>query len=149
MIKVFLDTSVILAASKSKNGGSSYILMLCRKGNIQGFISRYVVYEAKTSSVTVLDQPEKQRLNFLLLQCRLAVVDEAQEKDIQKYHSIIEKKDVPIIAAAHSQKVDYLLTLNTKDFMQTKVTNYVKPMKIATPKNFITIEKNRQPSNII
>lgn len=137
MTKVFLDTSVILAASKSKNGGSSYILMLCRKGSIQGYVSRYVIYEAKKTSSSLLNQQEKQRLNFLLLQCKLRIIMEPSEQEIEKYNRLIEKEDVPIIAAAKLNNIDYLLTLNIKDFMRASLKEAVKPMKIETPKNFI------------
>jgi len=141
MIKIFIDTSVILAASKSKSGGSSYIFMLCRKEKVQGYISRYVIYEAKTKSPSLLTQQEKQRLNFLLLQCNLILVTEPLDRDIQKYIRVIEKKDAPILAAAKSVNVHYLLTLNTKDFMQENVKKWMYPMQKATPKDFLQKEK--------
>ncbi len=141
MIKLFIDTSVILTASKSKSGASSYICMLCRKRKVQGYISRYVIYEAKTKSTYLLTSQEKQRLNFLLLQCSLIIITEPSDADIQTSIQIIEKKDAPIIAAAKSVSVDYLLTLNTKDFMQTKVKEWIKPTQIITPKAFLKKEK--------
>lgn len=137
MIKIFIDTSIILAACKSKSGGSSYIFMLCRKGKVQGYISRYVIYEAKTKSPSLLTQQEKKRLNFLLLQCKLIITSEPLEKDIQKCTKVIEKKDAPILAAAKSMNVHYLLTLNTKDFMKEKVKKWIHPIQIATPKDFL------------
>lgn len=146
MIKVFLDTSVILSACMSKAGGSSYVLMLCRSEKITGFISRYVIYEAKKTSTTLLSGLEKQRLNFLLLQCKLKIADEPLDKNIQKYYPLIEKKDAPIIATAQSSHVDYLITLNTKDFMQKKLKSKVSPLEIVTPKDFIAINKDAIPS---
>ncbi|MBI4009505.1 PIN domain-containing protein [Candidatus Roizmanbacteria bacterium] len=142
MKNVFFDSSVILAASKSKSGGSSFILMLCRKGRIKGYISRYVVYEIKKSS-SILNQQEKQRLNFLILQCKLEIIDEPSEKLNEKYYSMINKKDASILASAISTTMDYLLTLNTKHFMTPELKIAVKPMKIVTPKDFIIIEKFR------
>lgn len=141
MRKIFIDTSVILAASKSKSGGSSYVLMLCRKGVIKGHVSRYVVYEAKTKSTTLLTQKEKMRLNFLVLQCNLEIVNEPSEKEIQKYTQFIEKKDAPILAAAKSVGAHYLLTLNTKDFMKERVRKCMRPIQIATPKELLQKEE--------
>ena len=141
MIKIFIDTSIILAASKSKSGGSSYVFMLCRKVKIQGYISRYVIYEAKTKSPSLLSQHEKQRLNFLLLQCNLILVAEPLDRDIQAYTMVIEKKDAPILAAAKSVNIHYLLTLNTKDFMKEKVRDSMRPIQITTPKDFLQKER--------
>ena len=142
MKKVFFDTSVILAACKSKSGGSSFILMLCRKGKIKGCISRYVVYEIKKSS-SILSQQEKQRLNFLILQCKLEITEDPPKKIVEKYYSIINKKDAPILASAISANTDYLVTLNSKHFMRPELKIAVKSMKIVTPKDFINIERFR------
>lgn len=142
MKKVFFDTSVLFSACKSKAGGSSFIFMLCRKGKIQGMISRYVIFEIKQTT-SELTQREKQRLNFLILQCKLQMVNEAPERIIESFHSIINKKDAPIVASANLNSSDYLLTLNTKHFMNPKLKTAVRPMKIVTPKDFIINEKLR------
>jgi len=140
MNKIFIDTSVILAASKSKTGGSSYVMMLCRKKVINGCVSHYVVYEAKTKSVNLFTQQEKRRLNFLLLQCNIEIVNEPLEKEIQKYTQFIEKNDAPILAAAKMVGAHYLLTLNTKDFMKDKVRKCMHPIQVATPKDLLQKE---------
>jgi len=141
MKKVFIDTSILIAASKSKIGGARYILMQCRKGLLQGYISRYVIYEAKKQ--VQLTQLEKQRLNFFLLQCRLRIVDEPETAEIKKYYTFIEEEDAPIVAAAKLMNVDSLITLNTRDFMSKKLKEYAQPMEIVTPKGFIKVEKDR------
>lgn len=115
--------------------------MLCKKGTIQGYISRYVIFEAKKNATLLLDQKEKKRLNFLLLQCHMVIVDEPSDKDIRRFATVIERKDSPILAVAEFARVDYLLTLNTKDFMGEEVKKSMKPIHIVTPKDFLKGEK--------
>lgn len=136
MKKVFFDSSILLAAARSKSGGSSNILMRCRRKEIQGYISRFIIYEVKKPA-HLLKQKEKQRLNFLLLQCKLIIANEPSDEEIKIASKFIKIKDAPILAAALANKINYLITLDRSDFMKTTVQDYVKPMKILTPKDFI------------
>lgn len=141
MKKVFIDTSVLIAACKSRTGGASYVLMQCRKGLVKAYISRYVIYEAKKQ--IQLNQVEKQRLNFFMLQCKLLIGKEPTQSEVSNYYSFIESKDAPIVAAAKSVAADYLITLNTKDFMSERLKEFIRPIQIITPKKFIQLEKNK------
>ncbi len=139
MKKVFIDTSVLIAACKSKIGASSYVLMLCKKGLIQGYISRYVIYESKKQQF--LSQIEKKRLNYFLLQCNLHIAPEADESVVHRYSRYIESKDAPILAAATNASIEYLVTFNTKDFMTKKLKELHDTPVILTPKKFIAVVK--------
>jgi len=137
MITVFIDTSVLFSACLSKSGASAFILGLCRKNKIKGCISQYVLSEIKRNTVQKLNQLEKQRLNFYILQSNLTIVDNPTLEEIAMYEKVLNSKDAPILAAAMKNKVDYLATFNIKDFFLPQVKNYVKPLIILKPRDFI------------
>lgn len=141
MITVFIDTSVLFSACLSKIGASALILGFCRKNKIKGFISRYVLSEVKRNATHKLDQLGKQRLNFYILQSNLNIVDSPTSEEIKICQEVLNSKDAPILAAAMKNKVNYLITFNTKDFLLPKVKDFVKPLTILTPRNFVMLVK--------
>ncbi len=55
---------------------------------------------------------------------------------MREANKVIELGDAPILAAVKSEKIDYLITLDTKHFKNSKVTNYIKT-PIVTPGEFL------------
>lgn len=137
MITVFIDTSVIISACFSKIGASALILGLCRKNKIKGYISRHVMSELKRNAAHKLDQTGKQRLNFYILQSNLNIVNNPTIQEIKSCQKVINQKDAPILSAAIKNNVEYLITFNIKDFLLPNVKNFVKPLIIITPREFI------------
>lgn len=137
---VFIDSSVLFSACKSRYGASAQILAYCKKEKIKGRISLYVIAEVKRNIAYETDQKVKQRLNMFLLSSKLKLV-EPSETEKNKCEEIINQKDAPILASAISSQVDYLLTLNTKDFKGSELKTAVEQMKIMIPKDFIQTEK--------
>lgn len=140
MITVFIDTSVLLSACLSKAGSSAFILGSCRKNKIKGLISQHVLSEIKRN-VEKLDQLGKRRLNFYILQSNLNIVENPTQEKIDTCKEVINSKDSSILAAAIQYKADYLVTHNTKDFLLPRVRNFVKPMTILTPRDFVILIK--------
>lgn len=139
MISVFIDTSVLFSACLSKIGASALILGFCRKKTIKGYVSRYVLSEIKRNAGKKLDQLGKQRLNFYVLQSNLAITDDPIFEEIQIFQKLINIKDAPILAAAVKNKTDYLITHNTKDFLMSEIKNFIKPLTILTPRDFVRL----------
>lgn len=137
MIKVFFDSSILVAASASKTGGSSYLLGLSRQKKIKGLVSLDSVGEARKNVNLKLGLKRKQRFIFYLKNAKLKLVPEPLAEEIAECEKIIFAKDAPILAAAKKSKANYLVTLNRKHFFQPKVINFAKPLKIVTPKDLI------------
>jgi len=137
MKTVFIDSSVLIAACKSRVGASASILIYCRKQIIHGCISQYVISEVKRNISRESDQKIKQRLNMYLQQFHLLVYKEPTLEEISMASIVINLKDAPILAAALKSNATTLITLNTKDFMKPAVRKFVNPLKIVTPRNFI------------
>jgi predicted nucleic acid-binding protein len=110
-IKVFLDSSVIIAGLSSRSGGSYEVLALAELGIITPYVSEQVVNEVLRNVQKKL--PGSVDLFYMLFK-RLAfiLVDPAAD-DLILAKTLINEKDAPIIAAAMTSKVDWLLSLDS------------------------------------
>lgn len=143
MRRIFLDSSVLIAATGSKSGASALILSYCRKEIIEGYICKYVFIESKRNVQNKFNEQQKQRFNALILKSNLTVIEDPKEEIEMQYVDTISAKDALVLAAAHILHVDYLITHNTKDFMKSRVQKKVYPTQIVTPKKYVHILKKQ------
>jgi len=92
MKKVFIDSSVLVAASASKNGASALILGLCRKERIKGFVSLDVIKEAQKNVNLKLGPLEKERLTYYLKKANLYLLPDPEVESIYECEAVIKKK---------------------------------------------------------
>ena len=137
MKKVFLDSSVLVAASASTSGASALILGYCRKMNIKGCVSLDVVGEARKNINLKFGIKEKNRFKFFLKHARLAITNQATFENISEAEKVIAPKDAPILAAYKDSSAEFLITLDRKHFLKPEVANFVKGKKILTPGEFV------------
>jgi len=137
MKKVFLDSSVLVAACASETGASSLILVYCQNKKIQGYISIDTVGEARKNVLNKLSEKGRERLIYLLKKANLNLVDDPLAEEIVECEKVIHEKDAPILAAAIKSPVKFLLTLDRKHFLQPKVKGFTKHLKILTPGEFV------------
>ncbi len=131
--KVFLDSSVIIAGLASKKGGSYEVLVLaelniitpCICENVVGEVFRNVQKKLPGSMAHIYALFK--RLSFQLI--------DPVEKDLEKAKELINEKDAPILAAAITGKVDWLLSLD-KHFLKANVKDMVG-FKICAPGDFL------------
>ncbi|MDP4011204.1 MAG: PIN domain-containing protein [Candidatus Roizmanbacteria bacterium] len=151
MKRIFLDSSVLIAAVGSKSGASARILTYCRKQIIKGYVSKYVITESRRNLEKKFNEKHKQRFHTLILRSNIVVIDDFSVATEKPYREVISSKDSPILAAAHILKVDHLITHNTKDFMKQDVRNRIYPIQVLTPKKFVhLVEKqmSRKSRNV-
>jgi len=67
----------------------------------------------------------------------LIIQEPAKSEDIDAYADLIDEKDVHVLAAAVRSGADWLLTLDRKHFMTTKVKRARLKVLIATPGDFL------------
>ena len=137
MVKVFLDSSILVAASASKTGGSALILDYCRKEKVKGFVSKDVIGEAKKNINLKLGQKEQIRFVYYLKHANLFLTEDPSVEQIAEAEKVIYAKDAPILASAVESKASYLITLDRKHFFTSQVEKFASPMKVVTPKDFI------------
>lgn len=135
MRRIFFDASVLIAGGMSRGGASRALLLLAEAGMFRMVISRQIVDEVERNLRRKL--PEALPLMAeLLAHIAPELVDDPSPTQFGRWLPHIESKDAPILEAAVSSGVDYLLTLNTRDF--TPAVASVAGLPILTPAQFIT-----------
>jgi putative PIN family toxin of toxin-antitoxin system len=134
-IKVFIDTSVLIAGVASVTGASATVLDLCEAESIQMVISRQVLVEA--------DRNFSAKLPALLTQFRQFIrnlapllVEDPPKGAVARAAALTAQKDAAILAAATEAKVDYLIPLDKKHFLKPKVKESI-PLAICSPDEFL------------
>lgn len=135
--RVFLDSSVIIAGFGSRKGASNLTLSLCKAKKIQGIITDLVVREvAKNLKKKISQEALNEFYQYLAIDC-FKVITLENEEEIIKHCNITESKDAHILAGVKKARVDFLLTLDKKHLLTSKVGNYLKPLKVLTPGDFL------------
>ncbi|HEY4517023.1 MAG TPA: type II toxin-antitoxin system VapC family toxin [Candidatus Paceibacterota bacterium] len=136
--RVFLDSSVIIAALLSSRGGSFYILThLHEQAELQ--INEYVFAEVRAVlEQKFADRPELASTLFLML--GLAGVETVADPSIRAVRQaakLISKNDAPILSSAMTG-CNYLITLD-KEFFKTNIMSAAREggLTICTPGDFI------------
>lgn len=138
MKHILLDTSVILAFSRSQTGGSAFIIECCEKGIVQGYISRKVVDEAERNARGDMGAKAVEALSYIFTKDFLRIVPDGWGKELEDARtSFNNEKDAPIIAAAKQiPRLSYILSLDN-GFFKPDVISYAKPIEILKPGTFI------------
>jgi putative PIN family toxin of toxin-antitoxin system len=129
-IKVFLDSSVIIAGLSSSRGGSREVLLLAELGFIIPVISEQVVTEVLRNVERKLPQclPEYYALFKIL---PLLMAPEPGKEIRTKAHRLLNPADAEILAAALSAKADWLLSLD-RHFLDGNLEKEL-PLRVASP----------------
>lgn len=134
MLRVFLDSSVIIAGSASSTGASRAVLILAEIGLFKAIVSHQVIDECQRNLAKKLPAAMPAFLE-LLTRLSLEVVDNPASQEVAQWQTIIEAKDAPILAAALRANANRILTLNTKDF--TPAVALQAGIILQTPAQFI------------
>ncbi|OGJ43865.1 hypothetical protein A2974_02980 [Candidatus Peregrinibacteria bacterium RIFCSPLOWO2_01_FULL_48_20] len=121
MKKLFLDANIFFAATFSPSGGSAMLFELAKYKRVELLTSLYALNEAKRN---ILHKGGKIYLpRFYQLVSELKTIDQKvyNDSDLIKWEEWIVKKDAPILISAQGQKVDFLITLDKKDFKSKRI----------------------------
>ncbi len=135
--RIFLDSSVLVAASASKTGASALILGYCRLKKISGYVSLDTIGEARKNVNLKLKKINKERFIYFLRFSNLILASQPSAEEIAQSEQAVNPKDAPILAAALKSSASFLITLDKKHFLKPKVINFSKPLKIISPGEFV------------
>jgi predicted nucleic acid-binding protein len=136
-VKLFLDTSVLLAASGSERGASRAIFDLSRKHHWRLLTSYYCIIEVERN---LRKLPENARHIWdNLLSGKVAIVNDAITLD--KPLSFSKAKDKPVLITAIAESCHTLLTLDKKDF-GFLLNHTVYGLWVRTPACFLENQRN-------
>ena len=127
---VFVDANVLLAGSGSRSGASRAVLSLGEFGLIQLVATRQVLDEVERNLRLKLPAGLPV-LAELLLHIQLRVLDNPAPGAFERWFSLIEPADAPLLEAALQAGAPYFLTLNTKPF--TTAVAAATGLNILTP----------------
>jgi putative PIN family toxin of toxin-antitoxin system len=132
-IKVFLDSSVIIAGLVSKKGGSYEVLALAELNVIIPCICEDVVSEVFRNVQKKL--PGSVAYFYTLFKKLPFKIIDLLEEDLALARKLINEKDALILASALSGEVDWLLSLD-KHFLRGELEGKVK-FPVCTPGEFL------------
>ena len=134
-LKVFLDTSALIAGVASSRGAARAVLQLAEIGLIEVIVSRQVIVEADRNIEEKLPKILNEYREFMELLAPV-MIDDPRQKDIERFLKIINYDDAPILASAVISGADFLVTWDRKHFMDKNINIYSQ-LKIVTPGEFL------------
>lgn len=143
MIRVFIDSSVLVAASGSKAGASALILGYSRSRQITGVVSPDVVREAQKNVLKKMSPEKAIRLDQYLRLAKLDLTPTPSQSQINECKRIIVEKDAPILAACLANQTDALVSLDFKHILKPKTAQFLKPILVLTPYQLALLVENQ------
>jgi predicted nucleic acid-binding protein len=132
-INLFLDSSALFTGIVSASGAARALLLLAETGHITITISEQVVTETERAIARKVPQALSD-LRQAILASKAQIVHDPSPEDVQaNLHLISHAADVPIILAVVQAKVDYLVTLNRKHFIDDPDVALQAGLRIGTP----------------
>jgi predicted nucleic acid-binding protein len=135
MRRVFVDANILVAGADSRSGASRAVLMLAEARLFQIVVCPQVLTEAERNLRRKLPRALPVFTEIMAV-LNLEIVADPPTISYQRWFTIIEVKDAPILEAAVQAGVDRFLTLNTKDF--TLAVAAQTGLFIQTPGQFIS-----------
>lgn len=135
--KLFIDACVFIAAAGSPEGGSSFILELCKRGRFHAVCTRLVLMEAERNIHRKLGEEALLRFYQNLVELNPLIEAPPTPEEIASCESIVGRKDAHVLAAALKSGAAILLTLDRRHFMTEKVHDAELELKIVVPGEFL------------
>ena len=131
LLKVFLDTSVLISALNSTSGASFHILNSIK---YRFFISEFVLTEARNVIAKKFASKISENMLFSFIGATpITIVPLPRKKELRKFIKLVEEKDTPILASS-LKYCDILLTLD-KGILEAN--GKIKNLEITTPGELI------------
>jgi len=116
-VNLFLDSSVLFSGIVSASGTARALLLLAGTEHVIVTISEQVVTETERALARKAPRALSD-LRRAILASKAQIVRDPSPKDVEAHLNLISHPaDVPILLAAMNARVDYLVTLNRKHFL--------------------------------
>lgn len=130
-MKIFVDTSVILASLGSTIGGSSAVLKLSYSKRLKAVISQAVLEEILRNAFKVNHTQED--VEKVITQNLIEVTPAPSSKQVDKYLELVGAKDAHVVASAVGLEVDVLVTLDRKHLLKEGTKKLLLPLAVMSP----------------
>jgi predicted nucleic acid-binding protein len=132
-INLFLDSSALIAGIVGAKGAARALLLLAESGHIAVTISEQVLTETERAIARKVPQALSDLRQAILASQARIVRDPSPENVTAHPNLISHPADIPIVLAAMQAKVDYLVTLNRKHFIDDPAVALQAGLRIGTP----------------
>lgn len=134
--KIFIDSSVLIAAAISSTGSARDLIMKSFHNKLEVVISDLVI--AETQKNLANKAPQALPVLQLFLGALNPEVVSPTKTSVLKASEVVELKDAPIVAGATYSKADYLVTFDRKHLLQHKrEIKAILKVKVVTPNELI------------
>lgn len=132
-VDIFLDSSALIAGIVSGQGAARALLLLGENGKITLTVSEQVIAEVERNLAR--KAPEALPLaREMILSANIRILHGPTAEEVQKHLDwISHAADVPILLAARRANVDFLVTLNTRHFLDDPQVSRRSGLRIGTP----------------
>jgi hypothetical protein len=130
---LFFDSSALFSGIISASGASRALLVLAEAGVLTVTVSEQVVAETERAVARKIPQALVD-LRSALRSTGLRLVPDPAAGDVEAHRGIVpHEADVPIVVAAMNARVDYLVTLNRRHFLDDPGVAVRSGLSIGTP----------------
>jgi len=136
MLRIFLDSSVLFSAIYSNHGHARDLILLAEQKKILLVISKYVMAEVKKNLKNKAGELIG-LLDLFIEAASIKVIADPPKKLIREVGLFVHSKDAPVVAAAISQKVDYLVSFDRKDLVENGLVKKHSKVRIVFPKEVV------------
>jgi predicted nucleic acid-binding protein len=131
MMEVFLDASVLFSAAYSQTGASRELIRLGIRGEVKLVISDLVYREAKRNLETKAPEAASE-IDAFRREVPFKIVKPSVE-EIQAAMKYTAAKDAPVVAAAKTAQVDYLVSLDRSHLAGVSAVEEGSGLRIVLP----------------
>jgi predicted nucleic acid-binding protein len=132
-IELFFDSSALIAGIISAKGAARVLLLLSEVEKIRIIVSEQVIVEVERN----IARKAPQALPYareLIRAANIRIVRDPQFDQVRQHQQWINHPvDVPILVAAVNTKVEFLVTLNPKHFIDDPDVARKSGLRIGTP----------------
>ena len=137
-IKIFFDSSALIAGIISNQGATQVLLLLAEDEKIKIIVSEQVLVEVERN----IAKKVPKALSFareLIRTANIRIVRDPQCDQVrQSQEWINHPADIPILVAAVNAQVDFLVTLNSRHFIDDPQVARRSGLRIGTPGDALT-----------
>lgn len=139
MIRVFLDANVYFSAARSKSGGSAAILELVKSKQLHVTATSIVLREAERNVRLKEPSPTLLRFHQIVKEVKPKIIAIDKKQAERRFLRVINRKDAYVLEGAKKSKVDFLVTIDKKHFMNKNMKRAHFPFRIVTPGQLIRL----------
>lgn len=130
---LFFDSCTLFAGVVSPSGAARALLLLAEAGQIRVTVSEQVITETERALARKIPRAIP-HFRLALRASNIRIVKNPSVQDVQADLSLMKHStDVPILLAAREARTDFLVTLNTRHFIDDPTVAERAGLRIGTP----------------